>query len=59
LKLTRKERILSSSQGKVKIKEVLNNRYKKIIPEYDDCVKVAKSRNMALKDVFFKLGRGE
>ncbi|MBL7130608.1 MAG: LarC family nickel insertion protein [Candidatus Omnitrophica bacterium] len=55
IKLERKARFLKTSLGKVRLKEVVDKGYKKIIPEYDDCVKIAKSKNIPLKDVFEKI----
>ena len=57
-KLKRKQRLLNTSLGKIGFKEVIDRRYKKIIPEYDDCVKVAKSKNMSLKDIMTKVSEG-
>lgn len=59
LKLKRRERILKTSLGRIRIKEVGGGKYKKTIPEYDDCVKIAKSENMALKDVFKNFSGGK
>ncbi|MDD5005908.1 MAG: LarC family nickel insertion protein [Candidatus Omnitrophica bacterium] len=59
IKLKRRQGILNSSIGKVRFKEVTDKKYNKIIPEYDDCVKIANSRNIALKDVIAKFSKGE
>lgn len=59
LKLKRRERILKTRLGKVRVKETTDNKYKKVIFEYDDCVKIAKSKNMALKDVLTNLSGGK
>lgn len=52
LKLNRRERILDTSIGKIRLKEILDERYRKIIPEYDDCAKIAGLKNIPLRDVF-------
>ncbi|MDD5292609.1 MAG: LarC family nickel insertion protein, partial [Candidatus Omnitrophica bacterium] len=59
LKLERKEYIFKNSLGKARIKESAGYGCKKIIPEYDDCVKIAKSKNIALKDVLTKFSGGK
>jgi len=59
LKLERKEYILKNSLGKARVKEAKGHGYKKFIPEYDDCVKIAKSKNIALKDVLAKFSGGK
>ena len=58
IKLKRKQRLLNTSLGRLRFKEVSNNGYKRVIPEYDDCVKVAKTKNMALRDVIAKVSGG-
>ncbi len=55
IKLTRKNGVLNMPLGKIRFKEVVNSKYKKIIPEYDDCVKIAKAQDMPLKQVFEKI----
>lgn len=55
IKLKRKERLLSTAMGKVRIKEAGYNRYKKVIPEYEDCVRIAKLKNIPLREILEKI----
>jgi len=55
LKLKRKTGNFNTPLGKIRFKEVIDSRFKKIIPEYDDCVKASKVNNKTLKDIMLTL----
>lgn len=55
IKLKRRERLLPTTFGKVRLKEVNNKRYKKAIPEYDDCLRIAKLKDIPLREVLEKI----
>jgi len=52
-KLERETKTIKTKYGKIRIKiSKLDGKVKNIIPEYEDCVRAAKSRKVALKNVY-------
>ena len=55
LKLKRKQGRFITPLGKIRFKEVVDSEFRKIIPEYDDCLKASKVNNKTLKDIMATL----
>ena len=52
-KLDREIKIIKTKYGNVKVKiSKLNNKIKNIMPEYEDCVRIAKNKRIPLKRVY-------
>jgi len=51
-KLPRSSREVKTSLGPVKVKVVVNEGTERIVPEFEECKRIAREKNMALKDVY-------
>jgi len=51
-KLPRSSREVKTSLGPVKVKVVVNEGIERIVPEFEECKRIAREKNMALKDVY-------
>ena len=55
-KLDREIKTIKTKYGSIKVKiSKLNNKIKNIMPEYEDCVRIAKSSKIPLKNVYEEL----
>jgi uncharacterized protein (TIGR00299 family) protein len=54
-KLQREERIVQTSFGAVRVKSILNNGVEKLLPEFEECKRIAQERNIPLKEVYAQL----
>ena len=57
-KLDREIKIIKTKFGNVRVKvSKLNNEVKNVMPEYEDCVKIAKQKKIPLKKVYGEVGK--
>jgi len=55
LKLKRKEGHFRTDLGNIAFKKTLEKKFKKLIPEYEDCVRAARLTNQPLRDIILKI----